>query len=243
MYRTAKVAPFFVFAAALCFQSLTTAQEEAPLHVGALGAIPSSVKPIQPSPEVASFLPQGAVVCVLANTTLSAAGETTLVYATDYPDDPGGPEKEPHIAVVRAGKIAEDFSPNGGGYLASFAEFRLDGKTRAAVIALRSYGDGAGTDFYFLRFDGQSYVLERVANTYAGRIEIVETDPAEFRVWSAGVDSTCVWCEQRYNTHIYVWKNGKFKSKSRAVTSKKYFPADINQHPIVKGPSGPRSTA
>jgi len=225
----------------LCFARVTAAQEESPLHVGVMGAIPEPVKPIHPPEEIASLLPQDATVRVLTNTDLSPSGETTIVYATVCAGDEDAMEAEPHIAVVRDGKIVGDFAPGDGGYLAAFDDFHLGVKSNAVVIALRNYGDGATTDFYLLRFDGRSYLLDEVAHTYAGRMEIMQTNPAEFRVWSAGVDDTCVWCAQRYHTDVYRWRNGRLALESRAVTSAKFYPSEINQHPILTGPVGPKS--
>jgi len=230
------------FSFALCFQSTAAAQVESPLEVGALGAVPVPMEPIRPPAEIASALPHDAVIRILAHTNLSPAGEITLVFDTDDPQDADGPVKIPHVAVVRDAKVVCEFSPDAGGYLASFTQFRLFGKTNAALLALRSYGDGAGTDFYILRFDGKTCHTDTVAQTYAGRIEVLQSRPAEIRIWSAGVDDTCVWCAQRYHRDIFRWTDGKFRLVSRAITSQAYLPAEINQHPIVKGPVGRKGT-
>lgn len=223
-----------------CFARVTPAQEESPLRVGVMGAMPEPIRPIHPPAEIASFLPRDATVRVLTNTDLSPAGETTVVYASNYSGNDDVMEAQPHVAVVRKGKVEKEFAPGDGGYLAAFDEVRLGAKRYAVVIAFRNYGDGATTDFYLLRFAKGSYILDEIAHTYAGRIEIKQTNPAEFRIWSAGVDDTCVWCAQRYHTDVYSWRNGKLALISRGVTTAKFNPSEINQHPILTGHAGPK---
>jgi len=231
----------------LWFQPVAAAQQETPFQVGPFGAVPDPVKTIQPPRDIASLLPRVALVRVPQNTRLAPAGETTIVYdiyERTEDDDATITEKNAHVVIVRDGKIASDLgAPDEDCDLAGFAEFRLEGKSNAAVIAFRRGGDGSHTDFFLLRFDGQSYTLDSIAETYAGRMEILETDPAQIRIWSAGVDETCVWCEQRYSTDVYVWENGQFEPKSHAITPTTYQPGELNQHLIVRSAVLPKSTS
>jgi hypothetical protein len=248
MRHAARTVQFFAFLLTTWFQPVAVAQQETPFRVGPFGAIPEPVKTIRPLREIASLLPRVAMVRVLENTKLAPAGETTAVYDIYEPPDSdtdrtsGRMVKNAHVVILREGRIVSDLgAPDEGCDLAGFAEFRLEGKSDAAAIAFRCGGDGSHTDFFLLRFDGQSYALDSVAQTFAGRIEILETDPAEIRVWSAGVDDTCVWCDQRYNTDVYVWENGQFELKSHEVTRDAYQPGELNQHPILKSASPPKS--
>jgi len=234
----------------LSFQPVVAAQQETPFEVGPFGAIAEPVKTIRPPRDIASLLPRVAMVRVLQNTRLAPAGETTIIYdiyeppESDIDRTSGQMEKNSHVVIVRDGKITSDLgAPDEDCDLAGFAEFRLEAKSDAAVIAFRRRGDGSHTDFFLLRFDGQSYTLDSVAETYAGRMEILETDPAEIRIWSAGVDETCVWCEQRYSIDVCIWQDGGFMPKSHEVTPGTYPPSDMNQHPIVKSVRPPKSTS
>lgn len=250
MRRATRTAQFLAFLLTLSFQPVAVAPQETPFRVGPFGAIPEPVKTIRPPRDIASLLPRVAMVRVLQNTRFAPSGETTVVYDLFEPpeDDPdrtsGRMIKNAHVVIVRDGKIASDLgAPDEDCDLAGFAEFRLEGKSNAAVIAFRRGGDGSHTDFFLLRFDGQSYTLDSIAETYAGRMEILETDPAQIRIWSAGVDETCVWCEQRYSTDVYVWENGQFEPKSHAITPTTYQPGELNQHPIVRSAVLPKSTS
>lgn len=250
MKPVARTSQFLAFLLTLCFQPFAAAQQETPFQVGPFGAIPEPVKTIRPPREIAALLPRVAMVRVLANTQLTPAGETTIIYdiyeppESDVDRTSGQMEKNSHVVILRDGKVASDLgAPDEACDLAGFAEFRLEGKSNAAVIAFRCGGDGSHTDFFLVRFDGQSYALDSIAQTFAGRMEILETDPAEIRVWSAGIDDTCVWCEQHYSTDVYVWQNGQFTLKSHEVTPDTYQPGDLNQHPIVKSVALPKSTS
>ena len=241
MKHAAPKARFLALLLTLCFQPLAVAQQETPFRVGPFGAVPEPVHPIRAPRDIASLLPRVAMVRVLQNTKLAPSGETTVVYDLFEPpeDDPdrtsGRMIKNAHVVILRDGKVASDLgAPEEDCDLAGFSEFRLDAKSNAAAIALRCAGDGSRTNFFLLRFDGQSYAIQSIAESFAGRMEILETDPAEIRVWSAGVDQTCVWCDQHYETDIYVWENGEFVLKSHDVTPGTYDPAELNQHPITK---------
>lgn len=152
-------------------QGVPAAQMEAPLNVGPLGAQPNPAKPIHVPPEIASLLPQRGQVCAIESTAISPDGETTVVYGAKESNDPDEvedtdeTETAPHIALVRDGEVLNDLAVGGSGYLAALQEFQLNAKTEAAMIAFRSYGDGAGTDFYLLGYVGGAYVLERVVQT------------------------------------------------------------------------------
>ena len=245
--RTAQILAFLLI---LWFQPVVAAQQETPFEVGPFGAIPDPVKTIRPPRDIASLLPRVAMVRVLENTKLAPTGETTIIFdiyeppESDIDRTSGQMEKNSHVVIVRDGKIASDVgAPDEACDLAGFAEFRLDAKSNAVAIAFRRGGDGSHTDFFLLWFDGHSYTLDSVAETYAGRMEILETDPAEIRIWSAGVDETCVWCEQRYTTDVYVWENGQFEPKSHEVTRETFQPGEVNQHPIVKSTLPPKSVS
>jgi hypothetical protein len=250
MIYARRTAQFLAFLLALCFQPLAVAQQETPFRVGPFGAIPESVRPIKAPRDIASLLPRVAMVRVLQNTKLAPAGETTVVYDIFEPPDndpdrtSGRMIRNVHVVILRDGKVASDLgAPDEACDLAGFSEFRLDARSNAAAIAFRCGGDGARTNFFLLRFDGQSYTLESLAQTTTGRMEILETDPAEIRVWSAGIDDTCVWCDQHYSTDIYVWQDGAFAPKSHNVTPDAYNPGELNQHPIVKPVPPPKSTS
>lgn len=250
MMQAARTLQFLAVLLTLSLQPVAAAHQETPFRVVPPGGIHEPLKPIKPPREIAALLPRVAMVRVLANTQLTPAGETTVVYDIyESPDsDPdrtsGRMVKNLHVVILRDGKVASDLgAPDEACDLAGFAEFRLEGKSDAAAIAFRCGGDGSHTDFFLVRFDGQSYALDSIAQTFAGRMEILETDPAEIRVWSAGIDDTCVWCEQHYSTDVYVWQNGQFTLKSHEVTPDTYQPGDLNQHPIVKSVALPKSTS
>jgi len=245
--RFIRIVAFFF---ALSFQPLAAAQQETPFRVGPFGAIPQPVHPIKAPRDVASLLPRVAMVRVLENTKLAPAGETTVLYDVFEPPDndpdrtSGRMIKNTHVVILRDGKVASDLgAPDEACDLAGFSQFHLDAKSGAAAVAFRCGGDGSRTNFFLLRFDGQSYVLENIAQTSTGRMEILETDPAEIRVWSAGIDDTCVWCDQHYSTDIYVWQDGQFAAKAHNVTPETYNPGELNQHPIVKSDPSPKSTS
>ncbi len=238
-----------LFLLAMSFQPLAAAQQETPFRVGPSRAIPESVHPVQAPRDIASLLPRVAIVRVLENTKLALSGETTVIYDIYEPpdDDPertsGRMVKNTHVVILRDGKVVSDLgAPDEACDLAGFAAFRADAKSDAAAIAFRCVGDGSHTDFFLLRFDGLSYSLESIAQTYTGRMEILETDPAQIRVWSAAVDRSCVWCDQHYSTDIYVWQDGQLAPKSHDVTPDAYNPGEWNQHPIVKSIPPPKST-
>jgi hypothetical protein len=250
MRCAARTVQFLSFLLLLCFQSLAAAQQETPFQVGPFGAIPEPVKTIRPSRDIASLLPRVAMVRVLQNTKLSPAGETTVVYdmyeppASDTDRTSGRMVKNAHLVIVRDREILSDLgAPEEACDLAGFAEFRPERKSNAAAIAFRCGGDGSHTDFFLLRFDGQCYSVVAVAQTVTGRMEILETEPAEIRVWSAGLDDTCVWCAQHYSTDVYIWENGQLAPKSHEITHDTFQPADLNQHPIIKSSSPTKSTS
>ena len=249
MKHATPTVPILAFLLTLCFQPLAVAQQETPFRVGPFGAIPEPVRPIKAPRDIASLLPRVAMVRVLENTKLAPAGETTVVYDIFEPPDndpdrtSGRMVKNTHVVILRDEKIVGDLgAPDEACDLAGFSEFRLDSKSDAAAIAFRCAGDGSRTNFFMLRFDGESYALQPIAQTSTGRMEILETDPAEIRVWSAGVDDTCVWCDQHFSTDIYVWQNGEFALKSHDVTHDSFQPGELNQHPIVKSAAAPKST-
>jgi len=250
MRYTMRKAQLLAFLLALCYQPLAVAQQETPFRVGPFGAIPEPVRPIKAPRDIASLLPRVAMVRVLENTKLAPTGETTVLYDIFEPPDndpdrtSGRMIKNVHVVILRDGKVASDLgAPDEACDLADFSQFRLDSKSNAAAIAFRCAGDGSRTNFFLLRFDGNSYALEPIAQTSTGRLEILETDPAEIRVWSAGVDDTCVWCDQHYSTDIYLWQDGAFTPKSHNVTPDAYNPGELNQHPIVKPVLPPKSTS
>lgn len=246
MMQAARTVQILAVLLTLWLQPVAAAQQESPFRAGPLAAIHEPVKPIKPPREIAALLPRVAMVRVLANTQLAPAGETTVVYDIyESPDsDPdrtsGRMVKNTHVVILRDGKVASDLgAPDEDCDLAGFAQFRLEGKSNAAAIAFRCGGDGSHTDFFLLRFDGESYTLDSIAETLTERLEILEADPADIRVWSAGVDDTCVWCGQHYSTDVYVWENGQFEPKSHEITRDTYEPRDLNQHPIDGSYRGP----
>jgi len=250
MRNAARTTQFLAFLLALCFQSVAAAQQETPFRVGPFGAIPEPVRPIKAPRDIASLLPRVAMVRVLENTRLAPSGETTVLYDIFEPPDndpdrtSGRMIKNTHVVILRDGKVTSDLgAPDEGCDLAGFSEFRLDAKSDAAAVAFRCGGDGARTNFFLLRFDGQSYALESIAQTSTGRMEILESDPTEIRIWSAGVDDTCVWCDQHYSTDVYIWQDGEFTPKSHEVTRDTFQPGELNQHPIVKPTPAPKSTS
>jgi len=116
-----------------------------------------------------------------------------------------------------------------------------ESSTKTATLAVlsscafRCAGDRAQSEFFLLHSDGTGYVADPLADAATGRLEILETNPAEIRIWSAEVDhDACVWCEQRYRVSVYAWEGAKFVLKSKKVTSKKYLPIERTQHPIVR---------
>jgi len=263
MRYATRTAQFLAFLLVLLFQPLAVAPQETPFRVGPFGAIPQPVHPIKAPRDVASLLPRVAMVRVLENTKFAPVGETTVLYDVFEPPDndpdrtSGRMIKNTHVVILRDGKVASDLgAPDEACDLAGFSEFRLDAKSDAAAIAFRCGGDGSRTNFFLLRFDGQSYALESIAQTSTGRMEILETDPAEIRVWSAEnrapmapargaweINDTCVWCDQHYSTDIYVWEDGQFAAKAHNVTPDTYNPGELNQHPIVKSDPPPKSTS
>ena len=233
------------FLFALSSQGYSQAQRETPLEVGPLGGVPGPVRPIKPPPAIASLLPHDAQVRVVEHTRMRSSGEITVLYdLLEHPkDDPEEKEQNTHIVVVDAGKIAKDFGTlDEDCDLGGFERLRLHDDAYGAIVAFRCAGDRAQSEFFLLHSDGTGYVAESIADTGTGRIEILETNPAEIRIWSADVDhDTCIWCEQHYSVYVYAWEGAKFVLKSKKVTSKKYLPIERTQHPIVRAATPPSS--
>ena len=238
MRRILLKCPLVAFLFVSSFQSYSQAQRETPLEVGPLGGVPGPVRPIKPPAAIASLLPREAQVRVVEHTKMRSSEEITVLYdLLEHPeDDPEEMEQNTHTVVVDAGKIAKDFGildedcdPGG------FEQLRLHDDVYGAVVAFRCAGDRAQSEFFLLHSDGTGYVADPLADAATGRLEILETNPAEIRIWSAEVDhDACVWCEQRYRVSVYAWEGAKFVLKSKKVTSKKYLPIERTQHPIVR---------
>jgi hypothetical protein len=232
-------ATIFLAALALAsvFQGTSDAQRETPLEVGILGGVPGPVRPTRAPREIASLLPQKAQVRVVEHTRMEPSEETTVLYdLLEHPkDDPKWTERNTHVVVFSEGKIVKDFGTlDEDCDLGGFEQLRLQDHVYGAVIAFRCAGDRAASDFFLLHANGAEYAAEQIANAGTGKLEILETDPAEVRVWSADVDGVCVWCEQHYSQYLYVWQDGKFALKSTRVTNRPFIPIEVTRHPLVR---------
>jgi hypothetical protein len=229
--------------AAFCLgsQAVARSQQEVPFGVGPLGGVTTPSKPMKPPPDVAALLPHAKEIRVLARTRLSPIGESVVVYEDSGEDLV---VRKPVVLIERSGTVLAKFKgADKVCQTASFSEFQADDMSRAAAFAFRCFGDGSGTAFAILAFDGKSYTYHPTGLVTEGKIEIVESNPARMILWQARSDldsqfpeDSCVWCPHRYEIREFGWSDNGFELRTTKVTRGTFSPVTINEHPIVLRP-------
>lgn len=204
-----------------------------------LGVLIEPRPAIKVEPQLRALLPRGARVRILAQTALSAEGETLVVY--DRYSGLGEPNS--HVVIIRGDRVVEDFALARMfkyGYeftCVGFVEFRLGQAEKAAAIAFRNVGDGSATLFVVLKAHDDVYKAVFSALVQQGRLRIHESERARMELWSAreALDEgiSCTWCDHRYEIRTFVWRSGNFVRTDKKLTRNALKPYPIAERPLV----------
>ena len=200
-----------------------------------MGAVVTPHSPLQVSKELRSVLPKNAAVRLVQPTSMAEDGEEAVIYETGDRFEPN-----PHLAVVKNGSRAADFSladlfqQDGAGdnyTLFKASEFEWGDKKKAFIAAFRSIGDGAGTIFVLLNVRDHRYVVAWKKETTQGRFKVLRN--GQLQVWDADGEGQCVWCPQHYKVSTFEWKDGSPAVVGRFTTKHALDPVSMSDNPIA----------
>jgi len=200
-----------------------------------MGVLVTPGSPLQVSKELRSVLPKNAAVRLVQPTTMAEDGEEVVIYETGNRIEPS-----PHLAVVKNGARAADFSlaglfqQDGAGddyTLFKASEFEWGEKKKAFIAAFRSIGDGSGTIFVLLTERDHRYVAAWKKETTQGRFKALRN--GQLQVYDADGEGQCVWCPQHYKVSTFEWKDGRPAIVSRFTTKHALDPVSISDNPIA----------
>jgi hypothetical protein len=191
--------------------------------------------PLPKTAQLSAVLPKNAVVRLDTKSWLAEDGEEIVVY-----DSGSEFSSRPHLAIVRGGQRAADFSiakaiPHSGCEdicpLIASAEFELGDGKRAFLVAFCTSGDGSAISFAILAEYNRTYRFIWSHQTNQGQIRIFGDGRLE--VWDSEADGECVWCPQHYEVTTLAWSGGKMKQLSSYKTKHALDPDRISNEPIV----------
>ncbi|HKN23043.1 MAG TPA: hypothetical protein VJX73_16575 [Terracidiphilus sp.] len=161
-------------------------------------------------------------------------------------DTRDGPEPNPEVAILVGGKLAKLFDLSTlveygqGGIYAASCEFELAASENGLAIAYVLNGDGTGSAFLVLTWNGGDYqvIFHRTVGQgrmvfKSGLMELWERTMGKYVARPESAKFECEWCQHKYQITEFKWRDGKYIEVRSRRTAVAYDPAQISGIPLV----------
>ena len=201
-------------------------------EMGKVDSTPHRIRPTNVPPDVAAVVPSGYKARAFTPAAPTKLAGTLLVYEKNE-----APTADPHIVVLRFGKVIEDLSgPLEGCYTSGFIEFPLDRNRRAVGVAFRCGGDGIIARFVLFTASGETYQEIFRQDATLGALQIWG-NAGRFDLFSARSDldrgESCLYCLHRYTIRTFDWKGDHFHQTAKETPQYDNDPNVLAENPFI----------